>query len=154
MGANAETVHAVIRRLYLHDVDRMLAIEEAAYPFPWTRGILEDCIKAGYACFGLQLGGELAGYSIFNWAAGEAHLLNLCVHPDRQGQGYGRLLLEFSIRHVARLETEAIYLEVRASNPQALKLYTGRGFIQVGRRPGYYKAENGREDAIVMRLEL
>lgn len=154
MSANAETLHAVIRRLNLDDVQRMLVIERAAYPFPWSREILRDCIRAGYACFGLQLGGDLAGYSIFNWAAGEAHLLNLCVHPDWQGQGYGRMLLEFSIGHVARLETEAMYLEVRTSNPQAFRLYASRGFSQIGRRPGYYKAENGREDAIVMRLEL
>ncbi len=154
MSARPETMHAIIRRLNMDDVEPVLAIEQAAYPFPWSKGIFTRCLRAGYACFGLQLGSDLAGYCILNWAAGEAHLLNLCIHPDWQHQGYGRMLLEFAIRHVVRLETEAMYLEVRASNPGALKLYTRRGFTQIGRRRAYYKSEGGREDAIVMRLEL
>lgn len=144
----------MIRRLTLADLDRLHEIEQASYPFPWTRGIFEDCLRVGYACFGLQFGKELAGYTIFSWAGGEAHLLNLCVHPDWQHRGYGSLLLEYAINHVARLETEAMFLEVRESNPRAVALYKNRGFKVVGRRPSYYRAGDKREDAIVMRLEL
>ena len=108
----------------------------------------------GYTCFGLQIGQDLAGYTIFNWAAGEAHLLNLCIHPDWQERGYGSLLLEYSINHIARLEIETMFLEVRASNPSAVNLYKNRGFSIIGRRPSYYQAGEGREDAIVMRLQL
>lgn len=146
--------HPLIRRLTLADLDRLHEIEQASYPFPWTRGIFEDCLRVGYACFGLQFGKELAGYTIFSWAGGEAHLLNLCVHPDWQHRGYGSLLLEYAINHVARLETEAMFLEVRESNPRAVALYKNRGFKVVGRRPSYYRAGDKREDAIVMRLEL
>ena len=141
----------MIRRLSLADLDQIYAIEEVAYPYPWTRGIFEDCLRVGYACFGLQFGQDLAGYTIFSWAAGEAHLLNLCVHPDWQRRGYGSLLLEYMINHVARLDSEAIFLEVRASNPRAAALYENRGFKVIGRRPSYYKAGEKREDAIVMR---
>jgi ribosomal-protein-alanine N-acetyltransferase len=102
----------------------------------------------------LQLRDELAGYTIFNWAAGEAHLLNLCIHPDWQHQGYGSLLLEFAINYVVRLDNTAMYLEVRNSNPGAMTLYESRGFTIIGRRADYYQAADGREDAIVMRLEL
>ncbi len=132
----------------------MYEIERQSYPYPWSRGIFVDCLRAGYANFGLQLGGELAGYSIFNWAAGEAHLLNLCIHPRWQRRGYGSLLLEHVISYVARLESVAMFLEVRDSNPGAMKLYQDRGFLVIGRRPSYYQADGGREDAIVMRLEL
>ncbi len=149
-----ETHHPVIRRLGIADVDSMLSIEQEAYPYPWSRGIFTDCLRVGYACFGLQFGKELAGYTLFNWAAGEAHLLNLCIHPDWQRRGYGGLLLEFAIKHVARLETDAMFLEVRASNPSAIALYQSRGFAIIGRRKSYYQAGEGREDAIVMRLEL
>jgi len=138
----------------MSDLDRICAIEQVTYPFPWTRGIFEDCLRVGYACFGLQFGSELAGYAIFNWAAGEAHLLNLCVHPNWQRRGYGSLLLEYTISHVARLESESIFLEVRESNPEAAMLYKNRGFKVIGRRPSYYQAGDKREDAIVMRLEL
>jgi ribosomal-protein-alanine N-acetyltransferase len=87
-------------------------------------------------------------------AAGEAHLLNLCIHPDWQHRGYGSLLLEYAINHVARLENHAIFLEVRASNVRAANLYENRGFKVIGKRPGYYSAGQRREDAIVMRLTM
>ena len=150
----ADKQHPLIRRLTLADLDRVFAIEQVAYPFPWTRGVFEDCLRVGYACFGLQFARELAGYTVFSWAAGEAHLLNLCVHPDWQHRGYGSLLLEYAINHVARLESESIFLEVRESNPRAAELYKNRGFNVIGRRPSYYQAGDKREDAIVMRLAL
>ncbi len=144
----------MIRRLGMGDLDRILEIEQLAYPFPWARGIFVDCLRVGYGCFGLQMGKNLSGYVIFNWAAREAHLLNLCMHPDWQHRGYGCLLLEYAINHVARLENEVMLLEVRTSNPRAAALYEHRGFRVIGRRPSYYEAGEGREDAIVMRLEL
>ena len=146
--------HPLVRRLGMEDVDRILDIEQLAYPYPWTRGIFVDCLSAGYACFGLQLGRELAGYSIASHAAGEAHLLNLCVHPEWQRRGYGSLLLEYMINHVARLNCGAMFLEVRVSNPRAARLYENRGFKVIGQRCNYYQAGERREDAIVMRLEL
>ena len=146
--------HPLIRRLTLADVDRVHAIEQAAYPFPWSREPFTDCLRVGYACLGLQFGKELAGYKIFSWAAGEAHLLNLCVHPDWQQRRYGSLMLEYAINHVARLESEVIFLEVRESNPRAVALYKHRGFKVIGHWPAYYQAGDQREDAIVMRLEL
>jgi ribosomal-protein-alanine N-acetyltransferase len=146
--------HPLIRRLGMQDVDRIYEIEQIAYPFPWTRGIFVDCMRVGYACFGLQIGKDLAGYTILSSAAGEAHLLNLCIHPDWQHRGYGSLLLEYAINHVARLDNEAIFLEVRASNVRAANLYENRGFKVIGHRHAYYSAGKGREDAIVMRLEL
>ena len=135
-------------------MDRIYAIEILAYPFPWTRGIFEDCFRVGYDCFGLQIGKDLSGYTIFSFAAGEAHLLNLCIHPDWQRRGFGSLLLEYAINRVARLENEAMFLEVRESNPRAANLYKNRGFKIIGRRRSYYEAGSGREDAIVMRLKL
>lgn len=154
MASTTDKKHPLIRRLQLEDVDRIYEIETLAYPFPWTRRLFVDCLEAGYALFGLQIGKDLVGYTIFNWAVGEAHLLNLCIHPDWQHRGYGSLLLEYAINHVARLENEAIYLEVRTSNTRAAKLYKNRGFRVIGCRRSYYQAGDGREDAIVMRLKL
>ena len=154
MSANPEIGHPLIRRLGLPDLDRIYEIEKIAYPFPWTRGIIKDCLSIGYACFGLQIGKDLTGYTIFSWAASEAHLLNLCIHPDWQQRGFGSLLLEYAISQMARLENETIFLEVRASNPEAAALYKKRGFKVVGYRRSYYQAGDSREDAIVMRLTL
>lgn len=129
-------------------------IEESAYPYPWTRGIFTECLRVGYGCYGLQHGEALAAYVIFNWGAGETHLLNLCVDPERQRNGFGQLLLEFAIDRTRQLDCHAMFLEVRPSNPGAIALYERRGFVTIGRRPDYYRGDEGREDAIVMRLAL
>lgn len=146
--------HPVIRRLTEDDLDAMMAIEKAAYPFPWSRGIFRECVRVGYGCAGVQTGLQLAGYAIFNMGAGESHLLNLCVHPQRQRHGLGRLLLEYAIGTTQSLGCEAMILEVRPSNPAAIDMYRARGFELIGRRPEYYRGESGREDALVMRLNM
>ena len=154
MHAELPPSHPVIRPLQPEDLDRVMAIEEAAYPWPWTRGIFSECLRVGYGCYGLLDGGELVAYVVFNWGAGETHLLNLCVDPARQRSGMGQLLLEFAIERTRQLGCEAMFLEVRPSNPAAIALYRRRGFAVIGRRPDYYRSDAGREDAIVMRLSL
>jgi ribosomal-protein-alanine N-acetyltransferase len=154
MSAEPRTLHPVIRPLRNDDLDAVVAIETAAYPFPWTRGIFAECLRVGYACYGVSLDSALAGYVIFNWAAGESHLLNLCVDPGRQGRGLGGLLLGQAIDRARAAGCDSMFLEVRPSNPAAAAMYRRRGFETVGRRPGYYRARDGREDAIVMRLGL
>lgn len=154
MSAEPHSLHPVIRPLRKDDLDAVIAIETAAYPFPWTRGIFAECLRIGYACYGVSLDGVLAGYVILNWAAGESHLLNLCVAPGRQGRGLGALLLAQAIERAQAAGCGSMILEVRPSNPAAAAMYERRGFRVIGRRPGYYRATDGREDAIVMRLEL
>ena len=170
MSVEAKAVHPLIRPLTWGDLDRIMEIELAAYPVPWTRGIFGDCIRVGYDCWGLQLEGELIGYSIQTDAAGEAHLLNLCVAPDWQGRGYGGTLLENAIRIARRHGCRHMFLEVRPSNLAGIALYTKRGFAVIARRPGYYSVSaagadrpafgderdplSQREDALVMQLDL
>lgn len=154
MIASPDCFHALVRRLSEGDLDRIMEIESSAYPWPWTRGIFADCIRVGYDCWGLQLGGALSGYCVQTHAAGESHLLNLCVAPDWQRQGFGRLLLDHAIRVARQHNCSSMFLEVRPSNPAGIELYRNHGFIIVGERPDYYRSELGRESAIVMRLSL
>ena len=86
--------------------------------------------------------------------AGENHLLNLCVAPHWQRKGYGNLMLDHAIRLARLQKCSSMFLEVRPSNPSGIRLYEQKGFCTVGKRPGYYRAADGREDAIVMRLDL
>lgn len=144
----------LVRPLRVDDLDAIAGIEASSYPYPWTREIFRECLRAGYGCYGLQFGRELVGYAIYNWGAGESHLLNLCVHPKFQRHGYGKVLLEHSIRHAQSLGCHVMFLEVRPSNVDAGQLYRQRGFEEVGTRPAYYQSDTGREDAVVMRLAL
>jgi ribosomal-protein-alanine N-acetyltransferase len=154
MIANLTPVHPVIRRLDSGDLDHLIEIEEASYPYPWTKGIFADCIRVGYDCWGLQTGTELAGYSFQTHAAGENHLLNLCVAPGNQGQGLGKILLDHAIRLARLQQCFCILLEVRPSNRAGKGLYRKYGFHVVGERPDYYRSHQGRESALVMRLDL
>jgi ribosomal-protein-alanine N-acetyltransferase len=136
------------------DVDIVMEIERRAYPFPWTHGIFRDCLRADYPAWVLHDGGCIIGYGVLSVAAGEAHVLNVCVDPRRQGHGHGRRLLRSLVRIARGHGAQRVFLEVRPSNPQAIALYFDEGFNEIGRRPRYYPAHAGREDAIVMAMEL
>lgn len=142
-----------LRRMRPRDVERVMEIEEGAYPFPWTEGIFRDCMRVGYGCWVLEREGHLVGHAVIAVAAGEAHLLNLTIDVHHQGQGLGRFLLR-SVVAIARGEgVETLFLEARPSNLAALSLYRSEGFIQVGTRPRYYPSEEGREDAWVFSIQ-
>jgi ribosomal-protein-alanine N-acetyltransferase len=154
MSIDPLTLYPLIRQLKADDLDCVAQIEQAAYPFPWTRGIFSDCIQAGYDCSALQAGSSLIAYSIQSHVAGESHLLNLCVATEWQKKGYGNLMLDHAIRQAGRQQCSTVFLEVRPSNLPGIRLYKHKGFFIVGKRPGYYRAADGREDAIVMRLNI
>jgi len=154
MSAEPRPFDPEIRVLGQVDLDRIVEIERSAYPFPWSRGIFADCLRVGYDCWGLQVRDLLIAYAIQTHAAGESHLLNLCVDPEWQRAGYGSILLEHAVCHASLYGGSSMFLEVRPSNPVAIGLYKRRGFKVVGERRNYYRAEKGREAAIVMRLDL
>ena len=83
------------------------------------------------------------------WPAREAHILNLCIHPELQRRGYGRQLLHALCLRAEALGVERAFLEVRPSNSAAINLYCSAGFEQIGVRPSYYQADGGREDAVI-----
>ena len=155
MNARAAPGNAVsLRPMREDDLDTVMAIERRAYPFPWTRGILRDCLRAGYPAWVLEEGGEAIGYAVLSIAAAEAHILNLCTAPEVQGRGHGRYLLRALLELARGRGVQRVFLEVRPSNVHAITLYDSEGFNEIGRRPRYYPAVGGREDAIVMAIEL
>ena len=146
---------ATLRPMREDDLDAVVSIETRAYPFPWTRGIFRDCLHAGHAMWVLESEDALLGYGVLGIAAGEAHVLNLCIAPEAEGRGHGRRMLGALLRVARGGGAMRVFLEVRPSNPRAIALYHDEGFNEIGRRPRYYPAANhGREDAIVMALEL
>ena len=124
-----------IRLMQPSDLKSVAAVERAAYAYPWSLGIFRDCLLAGYYCLVLEVGGTVTGYGIMSVAAGEAHLLNLCVHPSAHHLGYGRRLLNALLLKAGDADTERVFLEVRPSNKIALQLYKSVGFEQIGVRP-------------------
>ncbi len=149
----APIVHA-FRPMASVDVDRIILIERAAYPYPWTRGNFVDCLSSGYSCWVAEIGTEIVAYSILMAGAGEGHVLNCCVAPDWQGRGLGRQMMQRLMSSAPDYGVETLFLEVRPSNAKAIDLYDRLGFEAVGLRRHYYPADQGREDALVMRCDL
>jgi ribosomal-protein-alanine N-acetyltransferase len=100
-----------IRLMQPADLKSVAAVERAAYQYPWSLGIFRDCLLAGYYCLVLDVGGTVTAYGIMSVAAGEAHLLNLCVHPNAQRLGYGRWLLSALMLRATDAGADKIFLE-------------------------------------------
>lgn len=142
-------------RTMIHDDLPMVAdIERRSYDFPWSHEVFRDCLLAGYHCVVLDRDESIVGYAILSVAAGEAHVLNLCVDPDYRKLGYGDRLLDEILLRAGRAGVKEVFLEVRPSNVNAMSLYRKKGFRQIASRRAYYQARNGREDAAVLSLLL
>jgi [ribosomal protein S18]-alanine N-acetyltransferase len=136
------------------DLAEVAAAESEIYTHPWSRGNFADSLRARYQCYTLRRGADLVGYFVLMVAAGEAHLLNLSVAAAHQRQGYGSALLSDLMRLARELGARTLFLEVRPSNLGAQALYRRFGFRRIGLRRGYYPAQGGREDALVLSVAL
>ena len=136
-------------------LDAVMAIEVAAYAFPWSRGNFIDSLAAGHPAQVLQgTRGALLGYYVAMVGVDEMHLLNITVAPLAQGRGHARELLQALIAQCRAQRVSSLWLEVRAGNDHARAMYRHFGFTQVGLRKGYNPAAFGRrEDAVVMSLK-
>ena len=143
-----------VRRMQLADLPDVLRNERLGYMHPWTEGIFRDCLRNGQECWLLMSSNLNVGHGILSIAAGESHLLNVCVHPDFQGHGFGRILVEHILERALAGKASTIFLEVRPSNVAACELYDKLGFNEVGIRENYYPSKVGREDALVLAKEL
>lgn len=143
-----------VRAMSYEDLAQVSDIERRSYEFPWSHGVFRDCLLAGYQCIVLDRADDVAGYGILSIAAGEAHILNLCIEPAHRAHGYGEQLLDEILARAREAEVEEIFLEVRPSNETAMALYRKKGFHQIANRPQYYQASRGREDAAVLSKKL
>lgn len=138
-----------------HDLDEVFAIEETANQFPWSFKNFQDSLKAKHLAWVFRGGNkEIQGYVIAQTVADELHILNICVKPKMQGQGLGKLILNHVVNYAETNSVAVILLEVRSSNKRAQQLYLQLGFNEMSVRGGYYPAENGREDAVLMAKDL
>ncbi|MBO9470351.1 ribosomal protein S18-alanine N-acetyltransferase [Endozoicomonas sp. G2_2] len=144
-----------VRGMRSRDVPAVLEIEQVSYGYPWSERIFRDCLRVGYhAWVATDLDEQVIGYALLSVAVGEAHVLNLCVAPDARGHGVADRLLEALIGQAEAERAERVLLEVRPSNKSARRLYKRCGFERIATRPGYYPAPDGREDALLLALDL
>lgn len=155
-GSESRFGRLALIAMQMADLDELMLIEDRIYAHPWTRGNFEDALRSDYQARTMRdAAGRLLGYFLMMEAVDEAHLLNISVAEDVQGEGFGHLLLRHAIDLARRRQMKIMLLEARVSNLRALHVYRRHGFVEIGRRKDYYPIDqHTREDAIVMSLPL
>lgn len=136
------------------DLDAVAAAEKRIHPFPWTRRNFADSLAAGHGAWLAQEDGRMSGYAVTMQVLDEAHLLNISILPDLQRGGRGSALLMHLFAQARMHAATRMLLEVRPGNVSGQGFYRHHGFLEIGRRRGYYEGHEGREDAIVMARDL
>jgi ribosomal-protein-alanine N-acetyltransferase len=141
--------------LTARDLDAILQLEERCFPNPWTRGMYaselarptEDSVQLAARDRGAN--DRLVGAALAARIAGAWHVMNVLVDPIARQRGIATTLMEQLIERTAELGAgEGWTLEVRDGNDPAIHLYERFGFVNQGRRPGYY--QDTGDDALVM----
>jgi ribosomal-protein-alanine N-acetyltransferase len=95
------------------------------------------------------------GFALGQAIGDEAEILTIAIRPDRQNRGEGRALLAAMEAEAAARGARRVFLDVAENNLPARKLYAAAGFAVDGRRPRYYRRQDGeRFDAILMSKSL
>lgn len=130
----------LIREAHVEDISQLLDIEHYCYDDPWPREAFEEEIGNGVAGIGMvaEDDGIIVGFITGLTMAQELQVHNIAVHPDYQGRGIGRQLME-AVDDLGRAgDYKRISLEVRRDNDIACKLYLSLGFKAVGTRKDFY----------------
>ncbi|WP_172959675.1 ribosomal protein S18-alanine N-acetyltransferase [Thiomicrorhabdus aquaedulcis] len=161
---NVNCTFSYIRVMQEADLDWVLAVENNAYDFPWSRQGFENSLDQGLNYVFCTLDHTRLGYCCMLPVLDEVDVLNICIVPQFQGTGVAKQAMQKVLDSLALADYKVVFLEVRESNEPALKLYSGLGFNKNGVRHNYYKAWvwdedvcdliEGKEDAILMLRSL
>lgn len=139
-----------IEEMKLENLDRVMEIEKASFPTPWSRdSFVSEILHNKFACYYVLLQNfYVVGYAGMWIVNDESHITTLAVDPDYRKQKLATLLLDKLITKALAKGVDRMTLEVRPSNNAAQALYRKHGFRQLGIRKNYY-IDTG-EDAVVM----
>jgi len=142
------------------DADAVALIHHEDFVRPWSGGEFADLLSQntvfGYAAREVGRGkAPPVGFVLARLVAGEGEILTVAVARTHRRQGLGWRLMDAVLRELHGQRADALFLEVDEMNVAAIALYRRLGFIQVGKRPGYYKTgDAGTSSALVMRRDL
>ena len=142
-------------RMTADDISGVADIEKLCFSSPWSASSLElltnDGIGVGYILTVPTAPGAeptVAAYGGMLITVDEGQITNVAVHPEHRRKGFGAAIVRTLLRHAKDERLESVSLEVRASNTAAIELYKRAGFVEAGRRKGFYNKPT--EDALVM----
>ena len=133
------------------DPGRLAAIHAEAFAAPWDEAALSELLASP----GVFAVAEDQGFILIRVVVDEAEILTLAVRPSARRAGLGGRLVEAAVVRAAALGAERMFLEVAEGNVAARALYARSGFVEMGRRRGYYSHTDGRrEDALTLVLNF
>ena len=134
-------------------VQPIAELEKRCFSDPWSVNSITSELNNPLSLWVVAVDGDaLVGYVGSQTVLGWADMMNLAVSPEYRRQGVGEELVEQLMTHLCSKDVSCLTLEVRASNDPAITLYHKLGFVEVGRRPNYYR--NPKEDALILRKEF
>lgn len=137
------------RRSVPDDASGIADIEAATFPDPWDFRSVTDLITTeGAMCFTARDGDRVVAYVIGRLIAPEGEIYRVAVDPEYRRRGIAYRLLDYAVKTSRGKGLESLFLEVRSMNHPAISLYRAYGFVEVGRRKGYYR--DPTDDAIIM----
>jgi ribosomal-protein-alanine N-acetyltransferase len=136
----------------LDDVEQVVALDRMSFSLPWPVSSFRYELTENLAsrCWVAELDGRIAAMLVAWLIVDEIHIATIATHPDFRKQGIGEKLLSFTLQSAKDEGAITSFLEVREGNDAALMMYQKFGYVESGRRKGYY-LDNG-EDAILMTL--
>ena len=133
-------------------VAQVAELEKRCFTAPWSENSIRYELTNPISLWLVAVeDGKLLGYVGSQSVMGEADMMNVAVEPESRRRGIGRRLVEDLVQALKDRQVNSLTLEVRASNEPAKALYEQLGFLQIGRRPNYYR--NPKEDALILRKE-
>jgi ribosomal-protein-alanine N-acetyltransferase len=144
----------ILRKMTLDDLEQVVAIDQSSFSLPWPPRSFQFELTDNPAsrCWVADLDGRVVGMLVGWFIVDEIHIATIATHPDFRKQGIGEKLLSLALQSAREEGAITSFLEVREGNDVALRMYHKFGYVESGRRAGYYK-DNG-EDAILMTLNF
>jgi ribosomal-protein-alanine N-acetyltransferase len=138
----------------LENITEITSLEKDVQISPWSEKNFKDALSADNLFKIFKYKKKLVGFYVALFAADECQLLNIAVKSQHQNKGIGQKLLTSLKKNCRSFDVASIFLEVRASNKMAIKLYEKNGFNELGIRNNYYKIGDNWENGILMGAEL
>lgn len=141
-----------IRKMIQSDLDQVVAIDQVSFSLPWPARTFQFEVydNPTARCWVVEFDKKIIAMIVSWLIIDELHVATIATHPDFRMQGIGKKLLLHALKTARAEGVIRSFLEVRASNTAAIKMYESFGFVEDGRRKEYYKDNN--EDAILMTL--
>lgn len=143
----------MVRDMEEQDIGAVVRIEEMSFSTPWSETSFFTEVYKRQSIAKVALSGEdIVGHICAAYVLDEGHILDLAVRPDYRGMGIASMLVKNVIEELKAMDCRFLYLEARASNDAARRLYQGFGFRVNGTRKRYYVSP--AEDAVLMMLDI